>query len=86
MEIATTKKETIAVGLKYFFCPTPQIAKVVFRFFLYFAAIVVIALKVFHGVPEDIKRTVSDYAIELVTFIHLISKFFGVKNSDIDPQ
>lgn len=85
MEIATTKKETIAIGWKYLFKPTPQMAKVVFRFALYAATILIIALKVFHGVPEEIRHELNEYALETVAFIHLVTKFFGVKNSEIEP-
>lgn len=88
MSLATTTP-TVTGKLKFgfgqLFKPTPETAKLVFRFVLYASSVIVAVLTIF-GDKIDIqtKQLISWWALNIVTFVHFLSKLFGVEVQD--PQ
>jgi hypothetical protein len=58
---------------------TPEFARWIFRAVLYMAAIVNFVLMTVVEIPEDVSYVVGRYSIYAVSFVHFLSKMFGIE-------
>lgn len=78
-QTTTTIAGPVKFGFSQLFKPTPEFAKLAFRFVLYLMAVVVAVLNIFSEIPPDLKGKISAWALEIVTFTHFLSKLFGIQ-------
>lgn len=75
--------EKVKWGPKWIPHTTPDFAKWIFRFVLYVAAIANFAVLVFADIPPGVKSIVGRYSIEIVAFVHGITRMFGLHIEDV---
>jgi hypothetical protein len=74
---------TVKFGIPQILHPTPETAKVVFRIVLYVAAVANFAVLTFSDIPQEIKSVVGQYSVEIVAFVHGITRMFGLHVEDV---
>lgn len=61
---------------------TPEFAKWAFRGVLYGLGVINLVLMIFTDIPVEIRNVVGRYSIEIVMFVHGVSKMFGIEVED----
>lgn len=76
--MADVKTTTVKFGFGQIPKTTPEFAKWAFRGILYGATILNVIILTFSDIPDSVKIIVGKYSLEVVTFVHILSKMFGL--------
>lgn len=72
----------VKFGLGQITNTTPKIANYIFRGVLYSSLIINLALSIFTDIPQDLQVAIGKYSLQIVAFVHGISKLFGIELKD----